>query len=81
MEYTRELGYGAVNYLLSPDYSLDMKKKGAMISILEGVLNPIPFQEIMDTETGRTKVRAVDVDSHSHPEAARYPLNRLGKKI
>lgn len=79
MEYTRELGYGAVNYLLSPDYSLDMKKRGAMISILEGKLNPIPFSNIMDPETGRTKVRTVDINSYSYQVARSYMI-RLEKK-
>ncbi|HPU08863.1 MAG TPA: 6-phosphofructokinase, partial [Candidatus Atribacteria bacterium] len=79
MEYTRELGYGAVSYLLSPDYSLEMKEKGAMISILEGRLNPIPFPEIMDPETGRTKVRTVDINSYSY-EVARSYMIRLEKK-
>jgi len=56
-----------------------MKKKGAMISILEGVLNPIPFPEIMDPETGRTKVRTVDINSYSY-EVARSYMIRLEKK-
>ena len=49
-----------------------------MISILEGV-QTIPFPEIMDPETGRTKVRTVDI-LYSY-EVARSYMIRLEKKI
>ncbi len=79
MEYTRELGYGAVRYLFGKECSPEMKKRGALISILEGKLNPIPFDEIMDPQTGRTKVRTVDIHSY-HYQVARSFMIRLEKK-
>ncbi|NSW77289.1 MAG: 6-phosphofructokinase [Candidatus Atribacteria bacterium] len=79
MEYTRELGYGAVRYLLGEDYPVEMKKKGALISILDGKLNPIPFDQIMDPETGRTRVRTVDTSSY-HYQVAQSFMIRLEKK-
>ncbi|MGQ9474266.1 MAG: diphosphate--fructose-6-phosphate 1-phosphotransferase [Candidatus Caldatribacteriaceae bacterium] len=79
MEYTRELGYGAVAYLLSGDYPVEMKKKGALISILDGKLNPIPFDEIMDPQTGRTKVRTVDTNSYRY-QVARSFMIRMERK-
>ncbi len=79
MEYTRELGYGAVRYLFGEEYAPEMKKRGALISILEGRLNPIPFDEIMDPQTGRTKVRTVDVNSYRY-QVARSFMIRLEKK-
>lgn len=79
IEYTRDLGYGAVEYLTSPNYSEEMKKKGAMISILGGKLNPIPFDEIMDPVTGRTRVRTVDITSYAYQVARSYMI-RLEKE-
>jgi 6-phosphofructokinase 1 len=79
MEYTRELGYGAVCYLLGEEYPVEMKKKGALISILDGKLNPIPFDQIMDPQTGRTRVRTVDINSYRY-QVARSFMIRLEKK-
>ena len=35
---TRELGYGAMDFLLGDDYNADFKEAGAMISLVEGTL-------------------------------------------
>ncbi|MEN3203136.1 MAG: diphosphate--fructose-6-phosphate 1-phosphotransferase [Atribacterota bacterium] len=79
IEYTRDLGYGAVEYLTSQNYSEEMKKSGAMISILGGKLNPIPFDAIMDPVTGRTRVRTVDISSYAYQVARSYMI-RLEKE-
>jgi 6-phosphofructokinase 1 len=79
IEYTRELGFGAVEYLLSNEYSLKNQQKGALISIFEGKLNPIPFEQIRDPQTGRTKVRTVDINSYSY-RVARSFMIRLEKE-
>ena len=50
MEYTRDLGYCAAKYLLSGG-------NGVMISMQGGHFVPIPFEELLDPTTGRTKVR------------------------
>lgn len=79
IEYTRELGFGAVEYLLSNEYSMKNQQKGALISIVEGKLNPIPFEQIRDPQTGRTRVRTVDISSYSY-RVARSFMIRLEKE-
>ena len=67
MEYTRDLGYCAAKYLLSGG-------NAAMVSMQGGHFVPIPFSEMIDRETGRTRVRLVDVDSTRYAIARRYML-------
>lgn len=75
-EYTRDLGYQAVCYLLSRE----AKNRGnAMISVDNGSLHPIPFEEIIDKETKKTAVRYVDVQSDSYLVARSYMV-RLEKR-
>ncbi|MEE9524359.1 MAG: 6-phosphofructokinase, partial [Thermodesulfovibrionales bacterium] len=75
-EYTRDLGYSAVFYLLS-------KKKehrdDAMICIDGGELHPIKFEDIINPKTGKTDIRMVDVNSHAYRVADEYMI-RLRKK-
>jgi ATP-dependent phosphofructokinase / diphosphate-dependent phosphofructokinase len=49
----------------------------AMVSIQSGRLTPIPFAQILDHATGRTRIRMVDVQSESYQIARRYMI-RLG---
>jgi 6-phosphofructokinase 1 len=67
MEYTRDLGYCAAKYLLSGG-------NGVMISMQGGHFVPIPFEELLDPTTGRTKVRLVDVHSTRYAIARRYMI-------
>jgi 6-phosphofructokinase len=67
MEYTRDLGYGAIKFLLNGG-------SGALISIQGGSLAPIPFEDIIDPETKRTRVRRVDINSESYEVAHMYML-------
>jgi 6-phosphofructokinase 1 len=67
MEYTRDLGYCAVKYLLEGG-------SGVMISMQGGHFEPIPFAELLDHETGRSKVRLVDVRSTRYAIARRYMI-------
>ncbi|HET6899741.1 MAG TPA: 6-phosphofructokinase, partial [Vicinamibacteria bacterium] len=67
MEYTRDLGYCAAKYLLSGG-------TGVMISMQAGNLVPIPFEKLVDPETGRTKVRMVDTHSTRYAIARRYMI-------
>jgi ATP-dependent phosphofructokinase / diphosphate-dependent phosphofructokinase len=67
MEYTRDLGYCAATYLLAGEGS-------SMISIQGGRFVPIPFDTMIDPETGRTRVRSVDVSSTRYAIARRYML-------
>jgi 6-phosphofructokinase 1 len=71
MEYTRDLGYCAAKYLIQ-GFS------GAMVSMQGGRFVPIPFADMLDPRTGRTKCRLVDVDSTSYHIARRYMI-RLRK--
>jgi 6-phosphofructokinase 1 len=67
MEYTRDLGYCAAKYLLSGGNAV-------MISIQGGRFVPIPFPELIDSATGRTRVRLVDINSTRYAIARRYML-------
>jgi 6-phosphofructokinase 1 len=67
LEYTRDLGYCAAKYLLSGG-------NGVMISMQGGHFVPIPFEQMVDPKTGRTKVRLVDVNSTRYAIARRYMI-------
>jgi ATP-dependent phosphofructokinase / diphosphate-dependent phosphofructokinase len=73
-EYTRDLGYGAVKFLLGNESA----KFGAVISIVGGKLVPLPFESIIDPATSRMRPRKVDVDSVTY-ECARQYMIRLEK--
>ena len=45
-----------------------------MVSIQNGRFIPIPFGEILDPATGRTRVRMVDIESESYAIARRYMI-------
>jgi ATP-dependent phosphofructokinase / diphosphate-dependent phosphofructokinase len=67
MEYTRDLGYLAAKYLLSGGTN-------AMVSVQGGHFVPIPFSEMIDAATGKTKVRLVDVRAERYAIARRYMI-------
>ncbi len=67
MEYTRDLGYCAAKYLLGGG-------NAAMISMQGDDFVPIPFEEMLDPETGRARLRLVDTDSPRYSIARRYML-------
>ena len=71
IEYTRDLGYCAAQYLLDGGTS-------AMVSIQNGRFTPISFKQMVDPSTGRTKVRMVDIESQSYQIARQYMI-RLTK--
>jgi 6-phosphofructokinase len=66
-EYCRDLGYSAVKFLLGGG-------SGAMVSIQGGRLVPIPFEDLRDRETGKTKVRLVDINSEGFRVARAYMI-------
>jgi 6-phosphofructokinase 1 len=72
IEYVRNLGYGAVRYLLRGG-------TGAMITFYDGYLKPIPFVELIDYTTGKAKVRTVDITSETYEVGRKYML-RLEKE-
>jgi ATP-dependent phosphofructokinase / diphosphate-dependent phosphofructokinase len=67
MEYTRDLGYCAAQYLLDGGTA-------AMVSIQDGRFSPIPFKQMLDPVTGRAKVRMVDTESQSYQIARQYMI-------
>ncbi|MCZ7529756.1 MAG: diphosphate--fructose-6-phosphate 1-phosphotransferase [Acidimicrobiia bacterium] len=67
MEYARDLGYCAAKYLLSGG-------NGVMVTMQAGHFVPVPFDEMLDHDTGRTKVRVVDLHSTRYAIARRYML-------
>ena len=67
MEYTRDLGYCGAKFLIEGG-------SGALISIQQGRFKPVPFDEIMDPQTGRMRIRLVDVASDRYRIAYAYML-------
>jgi len=67
MEYTRDLGYCAAKYLLTGG-------NAAMVSMQAGQFVPIPFDQMIDRTTGRTRVRVVNIHSTRYAIARRYML-------
>jgi 6-phosphofructokinase 1 len=66
IEYTKNLGYGAVRYLLKGG-------SGAMIVVFEGRIVSIPFVEMLDSK-GIIKVRKVDIRSELYEVAREYMI-------
>jgi len=71
-EYTRDLGYGAITFLLNGGTD-------ALITMHEAKLIPIPFDEMIDPMTGKTAVRMVDIKTESYAVARKYMI-RLGEE-
>jgi 6-phosphofructokinase 1 len=84
VEYTRDLGYGAVRFLLKGG-------SGSMIVSYEGNIRPVPFVEMIDYSTGKVKIKKVGIDTETYQVARKYmirleqedfqneKLNRLAK--
>jgi hypothetical protein len=67
MEYTRDLGYCAAKYLLAGGGA-------AMISIQGGHFVPVPLAQMIDAQTGRMRIRLLDVTSTRYAIARRYMI-------
>jgi ATP-dependent phosphofructokinase / diphosphate-dependent phosphofructokinase len=67
MEYCRDLGYCAAKYILSGGSDV-------MVSMQGGRFVPVPFSEMLDSETGRTRIRLVDIHSARYAIARRYMI-------
>jgi ATP-dependent phosphofructokinase / diphosphate-dependent phosphofructokinase len=71
IEYTRDLGYSAIDYLkrvLADD------EPGGMITIQDGHMVALPFGSFSDPETGRVRIRLVNVESSSYRVAREYMI-------
>jgi 6-phosphofructokinase 1 len=69
-EYTRDLGYGAVKFLRS-DAAAEC---GAIISLVQGSMQPLPFDKMIDPQTHRMKTRRVNIQGESYECARRYMI-------
>jgi len=71
-EYTRNLGYSAVKFLLKGG-------TGAMITFFEGKLRPVPLSKIVDPAANRAILRYVNIKSELYMVAKEYMI-RLEKE-
>jgi ATP-dependent phosphofructokinase / diphosphate-dependent phosphofructokinase len=70
VEYVRNLGYGAVKFLLSPE----AEKNGVVITFVGGNMVPRPFQEMIDPETKKMRPRLVEIAGETYEVARRYMI-------
>ena len=56
-----------------------MLRYGGMVCLESGHTRVLPFEELRDPDTGRTRVRLVDIDSE-HYKVAREYMIRLGQE-
>lgn len=76
MGYTRELGHGGVRLLL--DSTKDLPP-GVMVTLQAGNLVPVSFNDMIDPDSNRTRIRQVDLNSYAYTVARAYML-RLEKE-
>ena len=74
-EYTRDLGYSAVDYLMRTDPE---HQKNAMICVENGRFHPLYFEDMIDPDTNKTEVRFVDTERDYYKVATKYMV-RLEK--
>jgi len=67
MEYTRDLGYCGAKYLLEGG-------SGALITLQQGHFVPVSLASLLDEQTGRVRVRQVDICSARYAIARRYMI-------
>ncbi len=67
IQYCRSLGYWATRFLLEGG-------SDAMVTIQAGRLVPIPFDEMMDPQTGKIRVRLVDLKSETYQMFCEYMI-------
>ena len=67
IEYTRNLGYGAFDFLRHGG-------SNAMITIQNNQMLPLDFKDILDPRTGKTQVRMVNVHSIQYRIARAYMI-------
>jgi 6-phosphofructokinase 1 len=66
-EYCRDLGYSAVRFLVGGG-------SAAMVTVQGGRLVPIPFDDLKDAATGKTRVRFVDPSGEGFRVARAYMI-------
>ena len=73
IDYTRTLGYGAVRFLLS-ETDDERLRYGGLICQLDGHRKVLAFDDLRDPETGRIRVRTVDIESEYYAVAREYMI-------
>ena len=71
MEYARDLGYCAARFLIEGG-------NASMVSMQGGNFVAVPFSSMLDSKTGRARVRLVDVSSTRYGIARRYMIRLRG---
>ncbi len=74
IEYTRDLGYGAIDYLRGLIRSERKDEVGSMVTIQRGELVPLRFGTFNDPATGRPRVRTVNPESEAYRVAREYQI-------
>jgi len=67
IQYCRSLGYWATRFLLEGG-------SNAMVTIQAGRLVPIPFSQMLDPQTGKIRVRYVNVESEAYQTLNAYMI-------
>lgn len=73
IDYTRTLGYGAVRFLLEGGRE-ERFRYGGLVCLQDGHRKVMPFAELRDPITGRTRVRKVDCASEHYAVARKYMI-------
>ncbi len=73
LDYTRSLGHGAVRLLTSPDHQ-EKLRYGGLVCLQSGNLHPVPYADLLDAKTGRTRMRLVDLGSQTYRVARDYMI-------
>ena len=74
-EYTRDLGYSAVKFLLSKEAT----EYGAIIGFIQGEMKPMKFEDMIDPETKKMRTRLVKIDGEGYEVARRYMIRLEGR--
>jgi 6-phosphofructokinase len=69
-EYTRDLGYGAVKFLLSEAAT----QYGAVIAFEQGAMKPMKFEDMIDPHTKKMRTRHVNIKGEGFEVARRYMI-------
>jgi 6-phosphofructokinase 1 len=72
IEYTRDLGFNAAKFVIDGG-------SNALVSMQQGRFKAVPFDQIMNPETGRMRVRMVDVSQENYRVASEFMI-RLTRK-
>lgn len=73
IDYTRTLGYGAVRFLLSGSPK-DRRMRHGLVCLNNGCLAVVPFEDLLDQESGDIRLRLVDIGSEYYKVARQYMI-------